>query len=64
MLNPQFLHICMTGITDRIDMRTAQRRAEFFEQIHRKVDAFVLIVREFSIPLGKFVADFDRPCHA
>jgi hypothetical protein len=24
----------------------------------------MLIVREFSIPLGEFVADFDRPCHS
>src|SRR5712691_9894090 len=34
-----------------------------FEQVHRKVDAFVLIVIESAIPLGKFVADFDRPGH-
>ena len=63
MLDAQFLHIGMTGIADRINMRTAKGRAKFCEQIHRKVDAFVLIVSEFSIPLGKFVADCDRPCH-
>src|SRR5271169_138094 len=64
MLHPQFLHVCMPGIADRVHMRTAKRRPEFFEQVHRKVDAFVLIVREFSIPFGKLVADFDRPRHA
>ncbi len=44
MLDPQFLHVCMTGIANRVYMRTAKGRAQFFEQVHRKVDAFVLIV--------------------
>lgn len=61
MLDPQFLHVCMAGTADRIHMRAAQRRSQFFEQVHRKVDAFVFIVGQFLIPFGKFVADFDRP---
>src|SRR5713226_7372981 len=63
VLDPQFLHVGMPGIPDCVHMRTAKGRTHFFEQVHRKVDAFVLILRQSSIPLGKFVADFDRPGH-
>jgi hypothetical protein len=44
-------------------MGTAEGRTHLFEQVHRKVDAFVLIVIESAVPPGKFVADFDRPGH-
>lgn len=64
MLNPQFLHIRVTGLPHRIDVRAAERGTEFFEQIHGEVDALVLIVREGSVPGREFVADFDSPCHS
>ena len=54
----------MTGIADRVHVRTAKGRTQFFKKVHREVDAFMLIVHQLSIPLGKFVADFDRPRHA
>jgi hypothetical protein len=63
MLNPELLHIGVPGIADGIDMRTAEKGTDFFEQIHGEVNAFVLIVRQLPIPFGKLVADFDCPRH-
>jgi len=34
MLDPQFLHICMLRIADRVHMRTAKGRTQFFKKIH------------------------------
>jgi hypothetical protein len=62
MLNAEFLHVGELRPGQGANMRTAKSGAAFFEQPHREIDAFLLLLIEAVPPCFELRCELDLEC--